>query len=346
MSSTRRRQESVRALSLCEAIDRLRTPGSREAFSALQGEPFLVVDLAQEMDLDAQAEAALALALSELPCPSIAWHPGSPSQAGMARLECFDVQVTREEDLACVVEACRSNPLAALSLVQVLRRTLRASVEDGLWAESLAYSTLQSGPEFARWLAGRGPDGPPSAAPEDVLRCERRDGRLELVLTRPEKRNAFGVRLRDRLAESFEVALADEGVREIVWRAEGQAFCAGGDLDEFGSLPDPATAHGVRSTRNVARLVSALAPRLRVEVQGACVGAGVELPAFAARVTARRDAFFALPEVAMGLIPGAGGTVSLPRRIGRQRTAWMALTGVSVDAPTAHAWGLVDELKD
>jgi enoyl-CoA hydratase/carnithine racemase len=46
----------------------------------------------------------------------------------------------------------------------------------------------------------------------------------------------------------------------------------------------------------------------------------------------------------MGLVPGAGGTVSLPRRIGRQRTAWLALSGVRLDAATAHQWGLVDEI--
>ena len=64
--------------------------------------------------------------------------------------------------------------------------------------------------------------------------------------------------------------------------------------------------------------------------------------AFADRVVARPDTFVALPEVAMGLIPGAGGTVSLPRRIGRQRTAYLALSGRRLDVATAHAWGLVD----
>jgi enoyl-CoA hydratase/carnithine racemase len=79
-------------------------------------------------------------------------------------------------------------------------------------------------------------------------------------------------------------------------------------------------------------------------VHGACVGAGVELPAFAARVVAREDARFWLPELSMGLVPGAGGTVSLPRRIGRQRTAWLALSGAQLDASTALRWGLVDEI--
>ncbi|WP_262401328.1 enoyl-CoA hydratase/isomerase family protein [Actinomadura sp. CNU-125] len=74
------------------------------------------------------------------------------------------------------------------------------------------------------------------------------------------------------------------------------------------------------------------------------MGAGVELPAFAGRVVARPDAVFRLPEIAMGLIPGAGGTVSLPRRIGRHRTLYMALTGEAIGADTALAWGLVDEI--
>jgi enoyl-CoA hydratase/carnithine racemase len=60
---------------------------------------------------------------------------------------------------------------------------------------------------------------------------------------------------------------------------------------------------------------------------------------------ARPDTVIGLPEVAMGLIPGAGGTVSLPRRIGRHRTAWLALTGRTIDAPTAREWGLVDEIR-
>jgi enoyl-CoA hydratase/carnithine racemase len=70
----------------------------------------------------------------------------------------------------------------------------------------------------------------------------------------------------------------------------------------------------------------------------------VELAAFAGRMTADPATTFGLPEVGMGLVPGSGGTVSVARRIGRARTAWLALTGSVVDAPTALAWGLVDEI--
>lgn len=334
-------------LSLREAIDRLRTPGGREDFSALLGASFLAVDFSAEAELDPEQTAVLAEALTELGCPSIACFPNPAPPLRDTALAHFDVVVTSEEEFGQVAASCRRNPLASLALVQTLRRSAGGSIHDGLVTESLGYSVLQSGPEFAAWQDRNG--APSSSAPSThpaLLRVERQDERLELVLTRPEKRNAFCAELRDQLALALEVALADPGIVQIVWSAEGPAFCAGGDLDEFGSLPDPATAHAIRSARNVARLVAALSSRLRVEVHGACVGAGIELPAFAGHVAARRDAFFALPEIEMGLIPGAGGTVSLPRRIGAQRTAWMALSGSRVDAETAYEWGLVDELKD
>jgi enoyl-CoA hydratase/carnithine racemase len=80
-------------------------------------------------------------------------------------------------------------------------------------------------------------------------------------------------------------------------------------------------------------------------LHGACYGSGIELPAFADRVVAASDTRIALPELGLGLIPGAGGTVSLPRRIGRHRTAWLALSGAAIDATTALGWGLVDEVQ-
>jgi enoyl-CoA hydratase/carnithine racemase len=62
-------------------------------------------------------------------------------------------------------------------------------------------------------------------------------------------------------------------------------------------------------------------------------------------VVSTEDALFQLPEVGMGLVPGAGGTVSIPRRIGRQRAAYLAISGISLDARTAKQWGLVDEVR-
>ena len=69
------------------------------------------------------------------------------------------------------------------------------------------------------------------------------------------------------------------------------------------------------------------------------------MAAFAHRVVADPTTRIALPEVGLGLMPGAGGTVSLPRRIGRHRTMWLALTGATIGAEVALAWGLVDQLS-
>ena len=80
-------------------------------------------------------------------------------------------------------------------------------------------------------------------------------------------------------------------------------------------------------------------------VHGGVVGAGVELAAFARQVVAANGTTFRLPEVAMGLIPGAGGTVSVTGRIGRWRAAWLMLTGSVLDARRARIWGLVDHVQ-
>jgi hypothetical protein len=74
-------------------------------------------------------------------------------------------------------------------------------------------------------------------------------------------------------------------------------------------------------------------------MHGACIGAGIEIAAFAGRVEAREGTRIRLPELSMGLVPGAGGTVSLPRRIGQWRTAFLVLAGIPVELPTALAWG-------
>ena len=129
-------------------------------------------------------------------------------------------------------------------------------------------------------------------------------------------------------------------------RGEGKAFCAGGDLDEFGSRSDPASAHLIRLQRSVARALFGLRQSTVAYLHGACMGSGIELAAFTDIGRRCPDTQIALPEIGLGLVPGAGGTVSLPRRIGRLRTAWLAFSGCPIDAVTAQEWGLVDELRD
>ncbi|MET7896540.1 enoyl-CoA hydratase/isomerase family protein [Streptomyces mirabilis] len=231
-------------------------------------------------------------------------------------------------------------PSATLTLDAVLRTAARSTLADGLLVESLAYSMLLGAPEFTTWRS-RVPHREVTAGVEPVL-LERDGGVLRITLNRPRRHNAFGHAVRDGLLDALELAYADTSVTEVVVSGAGPSFCSGGDLDEFGTTPDVATAHLLRLNRSAGRAVAALGDRVRFEVHGACIGAGIEVPSFAPRVTARSGAYFQLPELAMGLIPGAGGTVGLTRRIGRWRTAYLALTGRTIDVATALEWGLVD----
>ncbi|WP_200956548.1 enoyl-CoA hydratase/isomerase family protein [Nocardioides sp. Soil777] len=242
-----------------------------------------------------------------------------------------------------LLEAVAAHPMAALTLRSLLRLNSGLDGDQGLLAESYAYSMLLAGPEFAAWLGARGRRIVPPPG-HDLVRVQRHDGWLDIALTHPERRNAYSARLRDQLHESLRIAVADPSVTRVTLHGDGPGFCAGGDLDEFGTTSDPVFAHLVRTTAGAAGTLEVLRPRLEVRVHGACIGAGVELAAFAARVEADPGTTFRLPELAMGLIPGAGGTVSVTRRIGRWRTAYLGLSGATIGAVRAEQWGLVDEI--
>ncbi len=240
-----------------------------------------------------------------------------------------------------ILASVGANPLASTALALLLRGSDTRSVGAGLVAESAVYSALQAGPEFRRWRAAR-PTKRRPPSPEPAVLVERDGDTLTVVLNRPSVRNALDVAMRDGLLDAYALAQADGTITSVELRGNGPVFSSGGDLDEFGSFDDPASSHLVRLSASVARACAAIADRLHARVHGACAGSGVELPAFAHQVSATADATFVLPEVGLGLVPGAGGTVSVTRRIGRHRVALMALSQRAIDAPTAKAWGLVD----
>ncbi|MEO7428382.1 MAG: enoyl-CoA hydratase/isomerase family protein [Acidimicrobiales bacterium] len=298
------------------------------------------------VDLDADAVAAgLAPELhAGVGTVVVGLTSGASPEAHPASRACDLVLARGDAALESVIATVDQNPIAALAAAVLLRGSERRSVDDGLMAESAVYSALQAGPEFTAWRSSRPiVDRPRSAQP--VL-LERAGGVLHITLNRPEVRNAFSTAMRDQLVDALSLPALDPTITEVHLRGGGDAFCSGGDLDEFGSFEDPASAHLVRLQQSVGRCIAAVSERMTAHLHGACVGSGIELPAFAHRVLARPDTVISLPEVSLGLVPGAGGTVSLPRRIGRLRTARLVLSGERIDAGTALLWGLVDAIED
>lgn len=255
--------------------------------------------------------------------------------------------------IAGLTATLKTSPQASISLAQLLRASQNLSVRDALMAESWVYSKLQSGAEFARWLqtSSAKPVLAPATQSLPVITqsapvlVEEHGDNLRLILNRPERRNAFNAEMRDALVEALRATRLAPPSGGITLSGAGKAFCSGGDLDEFGTTPNPTTAHIIRSLRNTAWEIHLLSHHITAKLHGACVGAGIELPSFAHQVVATEDAFFWLPEVRLGLVPGAGGTAGIPRRIGRQRTCWMALSNRRFDTRTALAWGLIDDIE-
>ncbi len=301
----------------------------------LSGAGLLIVE-PRSWDVDVQTVATY---LREIPAVTLLVAAEWPQEAGDL-VEAFDVVAANVAEVAAVQDAVDHAPLGAYALVSLTRVSASLPAAAGIWAESAVFSTLMGSHQYEAWLKSK-PAPKVRVEPDEVVLVESSNGVLSITLNRPATRNALNSRLRDALVEALELAELSPGLR-VELRGAGASFSAGGDLTEFGTVDDPATAHAVRGTRHPALSLSRVADRVTVHAQGPSAGAGVELLAFADHVIASPDATFRLPEIAMGLIPGAGGTWSLVQRMGRQRANWFMLTGVEIDANAALRWGLVD----
>ena len=242
--------------------------------------------------------------------------------------------------LAAVQATAAHAPIATAMLARVLRLGEALDFETAVDLESLAYSTLLGGGEFVRWLGRALPqaEGVPVSNP---VRYQRDGDAVRLILSSPATHNAMTARMRDGLYEALVNVLEDPTQPCLDVRAEGRCFSVGGSLDEFGTTRDLARAHVVRTQRSSARILHRLGTRAAVHLHGACIGSGIEVAAGAARRFAAGDLIVQLPELRMGLIPGAGGTVTLARAMGRHRLLWLALGAFRIGAQQALDWGLI-----
>ena len=238
------------------------------------------------------------------------------------------------------LEGFRRSPAAAVVAAQLVRQHPNKT-QEGLLNESAAYAMLQGSKSHRAWLRSRPAQPPHIDSSENLVKVANVGSTVELSLNRPHRHNALNAAMRDELFAILD-ALRHKPEVGIVLQGIGRSFCSGGDLTEFGVTTDSTDGHLVRATRSLPLMVDGMGSRLVAGVHGACVGAGIELAAFASRVVAADDTSIWLPEASFGLIPGSGGTVSIPRRVGSHRFIELFVTGKELEAATAAQWGLVD----
>lgn len=181
----------------------------------------------------------------------------------------------------------------------------------------------------------------------ETIAVERRDDHILLVmLDRPEASNALNTQMGLDLMTLFErLAIELDGLRAVVLTGRGaKAFCAGGDLKQRNGMTDEAwQAQHLIFERMLRAIIGCPIPVIAA-VNGAAYGGGCEIAAAVDFVYASANARFALTEVTLGIMPGAGGTQNLARAVGERRAKELILSGLPFSAAEAEAWGLVNRV--
>lgn len=179
-----------------------------------------------------------------------------------------------------------------------------------------------------------------------VIHAYLEDGVLTLTLENGAT-NSIGLAMARELLGELDRAATDAAIGAVVITGSGtKAFCAGSDIGELRTMHESGAGPGeLLRAENAAfdRLAGLSIPTIAA-VNGVAVGGGVELAVCCDIVVAAQDAAFSLPEIRLGVFPGIGGTVRIPRRIGHGRAMELMLTGREISAEEAHRIGLVDRL--
>lgn len=171
-----------------------------------------------------------------------------------------------------------------------------------------------------------------------------RDGAVARVfLDRPRKANALDSALLERLGATLQQLAGDPTIRVVVLGGRGRTFCGGADVVELGRLDAQTARAFITRVHDACDAVRKLGVPVVARLQGAVIGAGLELAASCDLRIASRGTRFAMPEVRLG-IPSVVEAALLPRLIGSGRTAWLVLTGEPIDAERAYEWGLVESV--
>ncbi|WP_419755978.1 enoyl-CoA hydratase-related protein [Brevundimonas sp.] len=180
------------------------------------------------------------------------------------------------------------------------------------------------------------------AAISELIEESSLPGVLVLRLHRPNKRNALATPLLQAVARAIDRASTNPEVRCVVMTGSDTVFAAGADIDELAA--STATDPIVGPRFEAWRVIRGFRKPLLAAVEGWCLGAGSELMMCCDIVVAGQGAQFGQPETNLGIIPGAGGTATLTRLVGRALAMRMVLTGEPIDAKRALAAGLIAEV--
>ncbi len=171
------------------------------------------------------------------------------------------------------------------------------------------------------------------------------DGQIVTVaLKRPESRNAINLRMVRELSRAIDAVEDAPDVAVLVVRGDGASFSSGIDLRDF-SVEKPPDHYGLQHWEKVCRQLEGLNKFTVAAVQGECTGGGMQLVLLCDARIADRSARFQLNEVKLGFLPGMA-TFRLAKYIGVGRAKNLILTGRTIDADTALAWGLLDTVCD
>jgi enoyl-CoA hydratase len=180
--------------------------------------------------------------------------------------------------------------------------------------------------------------------PYTTLLTNIRDGILTITVNRPDKLNALNDQVIADLGQAGLEAAASDQIRGVILTGAGKAFVAGADISELASQsPLDAKARSLAG-QTVFRRFEALRKPVIAAVNGFCLGGGCELAMACHLRFASETAKFGQPEVKLGIGPGYGATVRLPRLIGRGRAIELLLTGAMIDAQEAWRLGLVNRV--
>ena len=183
----------------------------------------------------------------------------------------------------------------------------------------------------------------------DDLRYAVRDGVATITLARPERRNAFTLEMIEACADALRGAARDPGVRVVLLRGAGEAFCSGVDLDDFSERAGTPWADRTLLTDRVHRVAYAmeeLDKPLIAAVDGPAIGAGMDMALMCDIRFATTRARFCQGYVRVGLIPGDGGCYLLPRLVGMAKALELMWTGEVIDGAEAFRLGIVTHLYD